>query len=158
MQGSFLGMGSANDWRRYNVTSSVIGWTLPRIIPAVCHALYKFCYQGQMTALILINFFWSTKWISLFLNQLFDTLRPRPNGQYFVDDIFKGISWNENVWIVVDISLKFIREGPTDNKSSLVRKMTRHRQVSGHYLNQWWSRLPMGICVAQPRYDLMILV
>ena len=38
----------------------------------------------------------------------FNTLRSRQNGRYFTDGIFKRIFVNENVWIAVDISLKFI--------------------------------------------------
>ena len=37
-----------------------------------------------------------------------NTLRPRQNGRYFTDDIFKYIFLNENVWISIKISLKFV--------------------------------------------------
>ena len=37
-----------------------------------------------------------------------NTLRPRQNGRRFPDDIFKYIFLNENVWISLKISLKFI--------------------------------------------------
>ena len=35
-------------------------------------------------------------------------LRPRQNGRHFPDDIFKCIFLNENVWIVIKISVKFV--------------------------------------------------
>ena len=38
----------------------------------------------------------------------FKILRPRQNGRYFADDIFKCIFLNENVWIPIEISLKFV--------------------------------------------------
>ena len=40
--------------------------------------------------------------------QLFKTLRPRQNGRHFPEASFKCIFWNENVWISIAISLKFI--------------------------------------------------
>ena len=36
-----------------------------------------------------------------------DTLRPRRNGCHFLDDIFKCIFWNQNVGILIKVSLKF---------------------------------------------------
>ena len=40
----------------------------------------------------------------LYLN----TLRPRQYGLHFGDDIFKRIFFNENIWISIKISLKFV--------------------------------------------------
>ena len=37
-------------------------------------------------------------WGSLSMNNLFNTLKPRQNGQHFPDDIFKCIFLTENVW------------------------------------------------------------
>ena len=49
-----------------------------------------------------------------------NTLRPRQNGRYFADDIFKRIFLNEYVWIVIKISLKFVPKGPINNIPALV--------------------------------------
>ena len=38
----------------------------------------------------------------------------------FADDIFRCIFLNENVSIMIKISLKFVPKGPIDNKSVLV--------------------------------------
>ena len=35
-------------------------------------------------------------------------LRPQQNGRHFTDDIFKCISFNENIWILNKISLKYV--------------------------------------------------
>ena len=43
------------------------------------------------------------------------TLRQRQNGHHFPDDIFIFILLNENVWISVKISLKFVPKGPISN-------------------------------------------
>ena len=52
-------------------------------------------------------------------NQHFNTLRPRRNRCHFADGIFKWIFVNENVWITIKISLKFIPKGPINNYPSL---------------------------------------
>ena len=46
----------------------------------------------------------------------FNTLRPRQIDRHFSDDIFKCIFLNENVWIAIKISLKFVpkAKGPTN--------------------------------------------
>ena len=49
-----------------------------------------------------------------------NTLRPRQNGRHFADDILKCIFLNENVWILIEISLKFVPKGPIGNIPSLV--------------------------------------
>ena len=47
--------------------------------------------------------------------QWVNTLRPRQNGRHFPHDIFKWIFLNENVWILINISLKFVPKGPINN-------------------------------------------
>ena len=54
-------------------------------------------------------------------------LRPKPNEQYFADDIFKRIFFNENIWIPIKISLKFVPKGPINNIPSLVQIMAWRR-------------------------------
>ena len=63
-------------------------------------------------------------------------LRPRQNGRHF-PDIFKCIFLNENVWISIKISLKFVPNDPIINFPTLVQIMTWH-QATSHYLNQCW--------------------
>ena len=46
---------------------------------------------------------------------MLNTLRPRQNGCYFPDIIFKCMFLNENVWIPIKISLKFALKGPINN-------------------------------------------
>ena len=51
-----------------------------------------------------------------------NTLGPRQYGHHFTD-IFIFFLFDENVWISINISLKFISEGPDDNKSAFVQIM-----------------------------------
>ena len=57
----------------------------------------------------------------------FNTLRPRQNGRHFADDMFKCIFLNENVWIPIEISLKFVPEGSVNNDPSLFQIMAWRR-------------------------------
>ena len=43
------------------------------------------------------------------------------------DDIFNRILLNENVWILIKISLKFVPKGLIDNKPALVQVMAWRR-------------------------------
>ena len=52
-------------------------------------------------------------YLSIF--KLIISLRPRGNRRHFADDIFKCIFLNENVWISIEISLKFVPKGPINN-------------------------------------------
>ena len=51
-----------------------------------------------------------------------NTLRPRQNGRHFAD-IFKRIFLNENIWIPIKISLKFVPKGSFNNIPALVQIM-----------------------------------
>ena len=50
-------------------------------------------------------------------------LRPRQNGCHLQDNIFRCIVLNENVWILIKTSLKFVPKGPINNIPSLVHIM-----------------------------------
>ena len=69
--------------------------------------------------------------------QPLNTLRSRQNGHHFADNIFKCIFLNENVSILIRISLKFVPKGPMNNIPALVREMA-WCQATSHYLNQCW--------------------
>ena len=51
---------------------------------------------------------------------LLNTLRLRQNGRHFADDIFKCIFLNENVRILIKISLKFVPKDPIINIPAMV--------------------------------------
>ena len=56
----------------------------------------------------------------------FNWTPPGQNGCHFVDNILKHIL-NENVRILIKISLKFVSKGPNENKSALVQVMAWRR-------------------------------
>ena len=79
-------------------------------------------------------------------------LRPRQNGRHFADKIFKCTFVNENVWIPIQISLKFVLKCPIDNIPALVQMMAWCQPGEKHY----WSRKPLIIgawyCEAKGHY------
>ena len=79
----------------------------------------------------------------------FNTLRPRQNGCHFTDDIFKCIFLNENVSILIKMSLKFIPEGPINNIPALVQIMAWRRPGDRPLSESMVFSLLMHICVTQ---------
>ena len=45
---------------------------------------------------------------------------PKQNGHHFTDDIFRYIVVNEKIYILIEISLKFVPTGPIYNNPALV--------------------------------------
>ena len=81
-----------------------------------------------------------------------NTLRPRPNGRHFADDIFKCIFLNENVWIPIKISMKFVPKGPINNIPSLVQIMAWHRPGDKPLSEPMMVCLTTHICVTRPQW------
>ena len=53
----------------------------------------------------------------------FNSSLPGQNGRNFADDVFKCIFVNEKFCISIEISLKFVPQGPVDNNPALVEIM-----------------------------------
>ena len=84
------------------------------------------------------------------LQPLINTLRLRQNGRHFADDIFKCIFLNENVWIPIEISLKFVPKGPIDNIPAYVQIMAWRQTGDKPLFEPMMVRLPTYICVTRP--------
>ena len=80
-----------------------------------------------------------------------NTLRPRQNDRHFPDDIFKWIFLNENVWISINISLKFVPRGLINNIPTLVQVMAWRRPGDKPLTEPMMVRLPTHICVTRPQ-------
>ena len=81
-----------------------------------------------------------------------NTLRPRQNGRHFADNIFKCIFLNENVWIPVMISLKFVPKGTINNIPELVQIMAWRRSGNKPLFETMMVILPTYICVTRPQW------
>ena len=79
------------------------------------------------------------------------TTRPRQNGRHFADDSFKCISLNENVWILIKVSLKFVPKGPINNIPALIQVMAWRRPGDKPLSEPMVVSLPMHICVTRPQ-------
>ena len=94
-------------------------------------------------------FCWQKACVFLFK---FNTLRPRQNGRHFADDIFKRIFFNENVWISIKISLKFVPKGPINKIPALVQVMAWRRSGDKPLSEPMMVSLLTHICVTQPQW------
>ena len=70
----------------------------------------------------------------------------------FADDIFKCIFFNENVWIPIKISLKFVPKGPINNIPAIVQIMAWRRPGDKPLSEPMVVSLQTHICVAQPQW------
>ena len=82
----------------------------------------------------------------------FNTLRPRRNEQHFADDIFKRIFFNENVWISIKISLKFVPKGPVNSIPALIQILAWRRSGDKPLSEPTMVNLPTQICVTRPQW------
>ena len=85
-------------------------------------------------------------------SQWVNSLRPRQNGRHFADDIFKCIFLNENVWIPIKISLKFVPKGPINNIPALVQIMPWRRPGDKTLSETMMVILLTHICVTRPQW------
>ena len=85
-------------------------------------------------------------------NFSFNTLKPRQNGRHFADDIFKCIFLNENAWILIKISLKFVHKGSINNIPALFQIMAWRRPGDKPLSEPMLVRIPTHICVTRPQW------
>ena len=85
-------------------------------------------------------------------NAFIDTLRPRQNRRHFADDVFKCNFLNENVWIPIKSSLKFVPQGPVNNIAALVQIMAWRRPVDKPLSEPMIVSLPTHICITRPQW------
>ena len=82
----------------------------------------------------------------------FNSLRPKQNGRHFADDIFKCIFLNDNIWISINISLKFVSKGPINNIPALVQIMAWRRPGDKPLFEPMMVSLTTHICVTRPQW------
>ena len=85
-------------------------------------------------------------------NTVLHTLRPRQNGHQFSDDIFKFIFLNENMKILIKISVKFVPNDPINNIPALVQVMAWHRPGNKRLSEPMMVSLQMHICITWPQW------
>ena len=115
------------------------------------------CYCGgysQNGRSNLSSFLWGviTHPCSDFNGGFINTLRPRQNGHHFADDILTCIFFNENVWIAIQISLKFVLRCPDNNIPALVQIMAWRRPGDKPLSEPMVVSLLSHICVTRPQW------
>ena len=126
-------------WKRRKLGCLLKRWSVFFLTFGTCVFV---CYHGFNTWLRFHN---TTSY------HLINTLRPRRNEQHFTDDIFKRIFFNENVWISIEISLKFVAKGPINNIPALVQIMAWRRSGNKPLSEPMMVSLPTHICVTRPQ-------
>ena len=86
------------------------------------------------------------------MRHIVNTLRTRQNGRHFPDDILKWIFFNENVWISIEISLKFAPKGQINNIPALVQIMAWRRPGDKPLSETMMVSLLTHICVTRPQW------
>ena len=110
----------------------------------------KLCRLAKFSLQIFHYFNWSVWEIEYpDANFVINTLRQRQNWHNFADDIFKCIFLNENIWISLNISQKYVPKVWINNIPALVQIMAWCRPG-----NKPLSEQMMGqhICVLQPEW------
>ena len=74
------------------------------------------------------------------------------NGSHFADNIFEGIFLNENVWIPIKISLKFVPKDLINNIPALVHIMAWWRIGNKPLSELMGLSLMTHICVTWPQW------
>ena len=87
-----------------------------------------------------------------------DTLRPRQDGRYFADDVLKCIFLNENVWILLKMSLKFVPKDPINNIPALVQIMAWCRPDDKPLSEPILVFVPTHICVTRPQWGKSAII
>ena len=81
-----------------------------------------------------------------------NSLRPRRNGHFNADDIFKCIFLKENVWNPTKISLKFVPKGPINNIPALVQIMAWRHPGDRPLSEPMMVSLLTHICITRPQW------
>ena len=108
-------------WRGALMFSLICAWTNGWVNNPDIGNLRHHCTHYDITVMS------NDESVSWDLTILLNTLRPRQNGHHFADHMFKCIFLNENVWIQIEISLKFVHKGPINNNPALFQIMAWRR-------------------------------
>ena len=86
------------------------------------------------------------------MDRYINSLRPRQNVRLFADDTFKRNFLNENIIILIKISLKFVHKGLINNIPALVLVMAWRRPGDKPLSELMLVRSLTHICVTRPQW------
>ena len=82
----------------------------------------------------------------------FNTLRPRQMDAISQTTFSSAFSWNENFWISIKMSLKFVPKGPNNNIRALVQIMAWHGPGDKPLSEPMMVSSTTHICVTLPQW------
>ena len=82
----------------------------------------------------------------------FNTLRPTQNGRHFADDMLKCLFLNENDWISIEISLRFVPNGSINNNPALFQIMAWRHPGDKPLSEPMMVSSLTHICVTRPQW------
>ena len=88
----------------------------------------------------------------LFKDTFINTLSPRQSGRHFANVTFKCIFLNENIWIPIKISLRYVPKSPINNITALVQIMAWRRPGDKPLSEPMMVSLPTHICITRPQW------
>ena len=125
--------------------------------------MWKYGYQvsspTQSLPVALGRFHMSNVSTVLYIDfMIINILRLRKNGRHFTDAIFKCIFLNENVWVHIGFSLKFVPNGPINNIPALVQIMAWRCPGDKPLSDPLMVSLPMHVCITWPQGVSILLM
>ena len=143
-----------------------ISITWPQSVKQTCRNVYTMWYTSIMVlsfthnVILCIIVYTFAMWYCVCIHlhnvilhlHILNTLRPRQNGRHFADNIFKCIFLNENVWIGIKNSLKFVPKGAINNIPTLLQIMAWRRSGDKPLSESMLVSLPTHICIIRPQW------
>ena len=133
-------------YSQFNVKEHLWWWVNSG--PDLCHHMVSLGHNELCSKYLNLKF----HQLYTYLHTGINTLRPRQNRRHFADDIFKCIFFNENVWLLFQISLKFVPKGPINNIPASVQIMVWRRPGDKPLSEPMMAIFPTHICVTQPQW------
>ena len=137
-------------WYNLYITYSLCG-EMFCLDTGILQIVENFSHERQVSYCYIWLIPWLLIIIWIYMNKV-DTLRPRQNGRHFADDISNGIFLNENVWIPLKFSLKFVPKGPINNIPALVQIMAWCGPGDKPLSEPKLVSLVTHICVTRPQW------
>ena len=138
----------------------VLGWELLSQFPLLCYFRDFSPSSNDWLPIEYHVHVWQvcddTGQIWKWFKESFNSLRPRRNRRHFADDIFKCIFLNENVWISLKISLKFVPKVQINNIPTLVQIVAWRRPGDKPLSEPMLVILLTHICVTRPQWVKLI--
>ena len=127
-----------------------------KIIPLELNSRISFCLHGVVFHHSYLTWQLTTPSVAQLAactnEEIVNTFRPRQIGCHFADDILNCIFLNENVWIPIKISLKFVPKDPINNIPALVQIMVWRRPGDKPLSEPMMVNLLTHICVTRPQW------